>query len=102
MGIMMARVKIYLIILTIGVFISTSFCPQTQADDDIDKPGTFNTMIDATIYRPFGLAMTIGGFGIFVISLPFSALGGNVSSSFDSLVKDPARFTFKRPLGDIE
>ena len=99
---MLVKVKIFLIILIIGIFVSTSLCPQVLADDDFDKPSTFNTMIDATIYRPFGLAMTVGGFGIFVISLPFSAIGGNVSQSFDSLVKDPAKFTFKRRLGDIE
>ena len=99
---MLAKLKIFLIIVIIGIFISASFCPSALAGDDIDKPSTFNTMIDATIYRPFGLAMTIGGFGIFVISLPVSALGHNVSQSFDSLVKDPAKFTFKRRLGDIE
>ena len=99
---MIAKLRPCLLIVTIGIFTITAICPPVLADDDIDKPSTFNTMIDATVYRPFGLAMTIGGFGIFVISLPFSALAGNADQSFDALVKDPAKFTFKRRLGDIE
>lgn len=99
---MLAKLKVCLIIITIGIFTSASLCPVAIADDDINKPSTFNTMIDATIYRPFGLAMTIGGFGIFIISLPFSAWAGNTDQAFDALVNDPAEFTFKRRLGDIE
>ena len=99
---MIAKLRVCLLIVTIGIFISTIVCPPVWADEDINKPSTFNTMIDATVYRPFGLAMTIGGFGIFVISLPFSALAGNTDQSFDALVKDPAKFTFQRRLGDIE
>jgi hypothetical protein len=42
----------------------------------------------------------IGG-AIFLVSLPFSALGGNTQPAFDYLVADPFKFTFSRPLGEF-
>jgi len=41
------------------------------------------------------------GTAVFIVSLPFSALGGNTKIACQKLVKDPAKFTFKRPLGDF-
>jgi hypothetical protein len=32
---------------------------------------------------------------------PFSAMGGNFGESFDKLVKEPAAYTFTRPLGEL-
>jgi hypothetical protein len=39
------------------------------------------------------------GTAFFIASIPFSALSGNANEAFHELVIDPARFTFKRPLG---
>ena len=36
-----------------------------------------------------------------IVSVPFSSLGGNREIVYQKLVKDPADFTFKRPLGDF-
>jgi hypothetical protein len=58
--------------------------------------------VDAIAVRPLGLVATLLGTGIFVVSLPFSALGGNVDEAAQSLVVAPARFTFKRPLGEYD
>ena len=55
--------------------------------------------IDAVAVRPLSLIATALGTGIFLVSLPFSALGGNVDQAAKSLVIAPARFTFVRPLG---
>jgi hypothetical protein len=57
---------------------------------------------DALFVRPLGLAATILGTGLFVISLPFSALGGNTGEAFEEMVVDPARFTFTRELGEFD
>lgn len=56
--------------------------------------------VDVVAIRPLGLIATVLGTGLFVVSLPFSALGGNVGEAAESLVKAPARFTFTRPLGE--
>lgn len=44
---------------------------------------------------------TVAGAATFLVSLPFSALGGNVGETAQTLVKDPIQYTFYRPLGDI-
>lgn len=62
---------------------------------------TENMVADALIVRPLGICATILGAGFFIISLPFSALGGNVKEAGQKLVAAPAKFTFKRPLGEF-
>lgn len=58
--------------------------------------------VDALAVRPLGFVATVLGTGLFVVSLPFSALGGNVDEAAQNLVVNPARFTFVRPLGEYE
>lgn len=57
---------------------------------------------DAILVRPLGVVSVVLGFGLFVISSPFSALGGNIGDAWSTLVNRPARFTFARPLGDFD
>ncbi len=64
-----------------------------------DEPGAGAMVADAVVGRPFGLVATILGAGIFVVSLPLSALGGNVEQAADALVVKPAAATFVRCLG---
>ena len=45
---------------------------------------------------------TVAGAAIFLVPWPFAALGGNTEETWDSLVADPAAYTFKRPLGDFD
>lgn len=56
---------------------------------------------DAIVVRPFGIVSVVAGFALFVVSSPFSALGGNVDKAWNAMVVKPAKFTFKRPLGDL-
>lgn len=56
---------------------------------------------DALVVRPMGIVSLVAGFGLFVISSPFSALGGNIGEAWGAMVVQPAKFTFKRPLGDF-
>jgi hypothetical protein len=76
--------------------------PHASAGErELRNPTVGNTFIDAIAYRPVGLVSIPVGAVLFVLTLPFSAIGGNVGTSFDNLVVTPARFTFVRPLGDI-
>jgi hypothetical protein len=56
-------------------------------------------MADLVALRPLGIVGTAVGFAFFIVSSPFSALGGNIHESWEKLVKEPARYTFVRPLG---
>jgi len=35
------------------------------------------------------------------VDVPFSALGGNTQEAYEEMVEKPARYTFKRQLGDF-
>jgi len=59
-------------------------------------------LVDFFVARPFGLAITALGAVVFMGSLPFTALGGNTKAAYQKLVKEPAKFTFSRPLGSYE
>ena len=91
-----------LVYILIGTIISLPFATTAFAEENIEAPSTFNTFIDAVVLRPLGLLAIPVGFGAFIIALPFSALGGNTKTSFNQLVKAPAKYTFERPLGDFD
>jgi hypothetical protein len=71
---------------------------------NIDEPfeGTAGAMaFDLILMRPVGLAATIVGAAIFIVSIPFSALGGNSEAAAEKLINEPLFFTFQRPLGQL-
>jgi hypothetical protein len=57
--------------------------------------------VDGLLLRPLGFVGTVLGTGAWIVTLPFSALGGNVGEATNQLIVKPARYTFTRPLGDI-
>ena len=56
---------------------------------------------DFIIVRPIGIAATAIGSIFYVVSLPFSLLGENPGEAGIALVKEPAAYTFTRPLGEF-
>lgn len=57
---------------------------------------------DVLVARPVGLVTTVVGSVVYVVSLPFSLLGGNEKQVRQKLVVEPIKFTFKRPLGEFK
>lgn len=57
---------------------------------------------DLILVRPLGFVATLAGSAIFIVSIPFSAIGGNTEEAWETLVVSPATYTFKRPLGGFE
>jgi len=78
----------------------SAFAATVHSSDDQIKGAEMVT--DVAIVRPLGFVTVILGFGFFLISSPFSALGGNFDEAWDILVAKPAKFTFKRGLGDFD
>jgi len=68
-----------------------------QAVDD--SPSALAMTGDALFVRPLLLATTLVGGAVYLVSLPFSALGGNAAEAGEVLVLGPARATFVRCLG---
>jgi len=68
--------------------------------DEHTQAATAGSMLaDTVMVRPLTLVGTAVGVVAFVVTLPFSALGGNVGEAGQLLVVDPAKYTFIRPLG---
>jgi hypothetical protein len=65
----------------------------------VEAPKGYAMMGDLLIARPLLIAATAVGAAAFVVSLPFTALGGNMKEAGQSLVSDPAREAFVRCLG---
>jgi len=74
--------------------------PATGWSNTIEEtPGALAMSTDALVVRPAMLVTTILGAGVFIVSSPFSALGGNIGESWDVLVEGPFETTFVRCLG---
>jgi hypothetical protein len=57
---------------------------------------------DGLLLRPGGLVATVVGTAVFVVTLPFSIPTKSVDRAAQKLIVDPAKYTFVRPLGQIE
>jgi hypothetical protein len=96
-------VKKTFVMLLVVAFVTTAFASSSfaQATMQEEEISTENMVADAIIVRPLGIIATLLGVSLFVISLPFSALGKNVKEAGEKLVMAPAKFTFMRPLGEF-
>lgn len=73
-----------------------------QAQNVTERPSGVEMAADTILVRPLTLVATVLGAGLFVVSLPFSALGGNVGEAGSTLVVTPFKATFMRCLGCSE
>jgi hypothetical protein len=71
----------------------------TDEDADPNKVSAMEMTGDLLVGRPLLLTATVLGTAIWLVALPFSALGGNVKDSAEALIGWPARNTFERCLG---
>ena len=65
----------------------------------VNAPSGYSMAGDILIARPLLIGATVIGAGLFIVSLPFSALGGNVGDVANALVVEPGREAFVRCLG---
>ncbi len=82
---------------------SLSFAPVSQANTyglAEAGPSGGEMMFDALLVRPIMVVGTVASTAVFLVSLPFSLLGGNVDEAAKKLVTEPFRHTFVRPLGE--
>ncbi|KUM39837.1 hypothetical protein [Pseudomonas sp. EpS/L25] len=77
----------------------TEYQTADQAFGEARAPEAFSMIGDLLIARPLLIAATVIGAGAFVISLPFTAAGGNVGKAGKALVVEPGKAAFVRCLG---
>lgn len=68
-----------------------------QAIDE--EPSALAMTGDALFARPALFVTTVVGSAVYLVSLPFSLLGGNAAEAGETLVVGPAKATFVRCLG---
>ncbi len=74
---------------------------QARTESDRD-PSALRMTGDLVVARPFMLGATLIGGAVFIVSLPFTALGGNTGQAADTLFIEPAKNTFFRCLGCVD
>ncbi|WP_092389336.1 hypothetical protein [Halopseudomonas salegens] len=83
-----------------GILLSASVLAADNAYGyEESEPGIFAMTSDLLIARPLLLGVTAVGATVFVVSLPFTAMGGNIPEAGRELVVRPGRETFVRCLG---
>jgi hypothetical protein len=92
-------VTLFLIIISLVVCPLSALAATVERKPNIEQSSPEAMTIDLIIVRPLGLVAMLGGTLVFVVSLPFSALGGNTAEAWNTLVTNPAEYTFHRPLG---
>ena len=92
----------YFLIISLVVIPLSTLAAKAEKDLNKNQNSAVAMTVDLVILRPLGLAATLCGTLVFVVSLPFSALGGNTTEAWNSLVATPAKYTFQRPLGDSD
>jgi preprotein translocase subunit SecG len=85
-------------ILSENVYAASTVKPGSQQEEG-EAEEMAGMIADCLVLRPLGLVGTVLGTAFFIVSIPFSALGGNVGAAFRTMVIKPAKFTFGRPLG---
>ena len=87
----------------IAALLIATFSSPVIASVDFEKkdPSAGAMIADFVLVRPVAIVALVVGSALFVVSLPFSAIGGNVKASATSLVVEPAKYSFVRPLGEF-
>jgi len=63
------------------------------------EPGA--VVADVAIVRPGCFVATVVGSAVFIAALPIAVISRSVKDTADTLVVQPAKATFTRPLGDF-
>ena len=95
--------KSWVIFGVIAALIAVPFATSALAQEYFEtrEPSGGAMMYDMVVLRPVGVVATVIGSAFWLISIPFSAAGDNYDTATKKLVKEPAAFTFKRPLGEF-
>ena len=64
-----------------------------------EAPTFWGMTIDLLVLRPLGFGATVLGSALFLVALPITLPTDSVQIASDKFVREPASFTFERPLG---
>lgn len=93
--------KIMVFVLIASLLLAPAASVLAQSESTQERAGAGAMAADLLVARPLGLVALVTGGALFLVSLPFSTVGGNVEVAKKKLVADPAEFFFNRPLGEF-
>ncbi|MFO7646933.1 hypothetical protein [Halomonas sp. 3H] len=94
----MGKRTVFFFILALVVALGST--PAVAQQQRMEAQPSGGAMVaDALIARPLLAVATVAGTAVFLVSLPFTALGGGVDTAAETLIKTPAEATFRRCLG---
>jgi hypothetical protein len=76
-----------------------TYVPVTRNGDAVSAEAM---LVDGALVRPVSFAATIAGTVAFVLTLPFTIPTKTVEKAAQKLVVEPGKYTFVRPLGEME
>lgn len=91
--------------LTTGLLALPAYADVAQQNSSGDPlytanaPKAFSMIGDLLVARPLLIGATAIGAAVFVVSLPFTAAGGNIGEAGKALVVEPGEAAFVRCLG---
>jgi hypothetical protein len=88
------KTKLIIVLCALAVLSSTT--PASAAEDK-----SLNALADVAFVRPGCFVATIGGTALFVVAFPFAAMSKSVKKTAKTLIGNPAKATFTRPVGDF-
>ncbi len=98
--------KMNQITLAVALLFLSTVSMSAEVQDRIDAYDAAFTILDVLVYRPVGIAATIAGTGLFAAMTPLTAIA-QIAPPHDAFAKTaniligaPARYTFRRPVGD--
>jgi len=93
--------KILVFLVISSMILMPAASVYAQPEFKVEENSAESMAADLLVMRPLGLVALVAGSTLFVISLPFSTIGGNVEAAKEKLVQEPADFLLNRPLGEF-
>ena len=96
-------VKKVTVVLFVSFLFSSIYVPAFAEPRRISADASAADMLtDLVFVRTTSFVSTVVGTAWFLVSLPFTAAGGNVGDAAEMLVVNPGKLTFCQPLGDLD
>ena len=86
-------------LLTIVCITVIGLCSVNAGHAAEDDP--LDVVADVALVRPGCFVTTVLGSAVFIVALPIAVISRSVKQTADTLVVQPAKATFTRPIGDF-
>jgi hypothetical protein len=95
---MVEEMKTKILTLMCGLALSFGCVTPSAASSE---SGPLEVVADVFIVRPGCFIATVLGSAVFVVALPAAAISRSIPQTANTLVVQPAKATFTRPVGDM-